>query len=83
LAERRGGLRIRPIEYPAGVLHIAPCPDQPSAAQNCKVVGYKALGEVQYVLDLADAELRFGEKRIDAEAGLVRKGLEEINQVLS
>jgi hypothetical protein len=81
--ERCGSLRIRTIEYPAGVPRIAPCPDQPGAAQHRKVIGYKALREVQYVLDLADTELGLGEKGIDTETGLVRKGLEEINQVLS
>jgi len=45
------------------------------------MVGYKALRKVQYVLDLADAQLLPGEQSEDAQARLVCQCLERNEKV--
>jgi hypothetical protein len=76
LTEGGGRFRVRSIEYPASVLRITPGLDQPGLTQDRKMVGYKALREVQHVLDLADAQLLPGEQNEDAQTGLVCQRLE-------
>ena len=81
LTEGSGSFRIRPIEYPAGVLRVTPRLDQAGLTQHRKMVGYEALRKVQHVLDLADAQLLPGEQSEDAQAGLICQCLERNEKV--
>jgi len=75
-SQRSRGRWVRRVEDPAGVRLVAARSHQASLTQDRKMVRYKALREVQHVLDLADAQLLPGEQREDAQARLVCQCLE-------